>query len=119
MGSYEAVRAAAEQNLALGRTVIVDAVNDSEAARDTWRRASTTTGCVLVFILLTLNDLAEHRRRLEGRDRSLPDIVEPTWEEVQQRAATYASWDASCLRVNAADSVEEVVTAILSRLPDA
>jgi len=40
VAAYEATRAAAEQNLALGRDVVVDAVNDSEPARQTWRRAA-------------------------------------------------------------------------------
>lgn len=44
VAAYEAVRAAAEQNLAAGRTVVVDAVNDSEAARDTWRRVTVRCG---------------------------------------------------------------------------
>lgn len=117
VASYEAVRAAAEQNLAGGWTVVVDAVNDSEPARDTWRVAAGNSGCPLVFILLTLDDLAEHRRRLEGRVRNLPDIPEPTWIEVQQRAATYAPWDASCLRVSVSDPIEVVVQTILGQLP--
>lgn len=117
VASYEAVRAAAEQNLALGRTVVVDAVNDSEAARDTWRVASSNTGRALVFIVLTLDDPAEHRRRLAGRFRNLPDIPEPTWNEVQQRAATYEPWDTSCLRVSAADRVDVAVRTILGQLP--
>lgn len=37
VAAYEAVRAMAELNLRTGRTVVVDAVNDSEPARDTWR----------------------------------------------------------------------------------
>lgn len=40
VAAYEAVRAAAEQNLTLGLIVVVDAVNDSEAARQTWRTAA-------------------------------------------------------------------------------
>lgn len=43
VAAYEAVRVMAENNLALGRCVVVDAVNDSEAARDTWRRAAAAT----------------------------------------------------------------------------
>ena len=50
VAAYEAVRAAAEQNLDLGRVVVVDAVNDSEPARDTWRRAVATTGAPLMFV---------------------------------------------------------------------
>ncbi|WP_115923773.1 AAA family ATPase [Calidifontibacter indicus] len=37
VAAYEAVGAMAEQNLRLGRDVVVDAVNDSEEARQTWR----------------------------------------------------------------------------------
>ncbi|MDQ1699643.1 MAG: hypothetical protein QOG34_1506, partial [Frankiaceae bacterium] len=40
IAAYEAVRAAAEQNLLLGRLVIVDAVNDTTAARRTWTNAA-------------------------------------------------------------------------------
>ena len=45
VAAYEAARAAAELNLALGRTVVVDAVNDSEPARDSSR--ATMTFCWL------------------------------------------------------------------------
>lgn len=37
VASYEATRAMAELNLRLGNKVVVDAVNDSEEARQTWR----------------------------------------------------------------------------------
>ncbi len=116
VAAYEATRAAAEQNLLLGRTVVVDAVNDSEPARDTWRGAATHTRVPLAFFLLTLDDSTEHRRRLEGRTRDLTHVVEPTWEEVERQAATSAPWR-DCLRVSAAGPVERVARAVLERLP--
>lgn len=67
VAAYEAVRVMAEQNLALGTSVVVDAVNDSEPARETWRTAAASVDAELVFVLLTLADRDEHRRRLEGR----------------------------------------------------
>ena len=117
IAAYEAVRAAAEQNLALGRTVIVDAVNDSEDARATWRTAAAHTGTRAVFVLLRLDDQDEHRRRLEGRVRDLANVPEPTWQDVQERAAAYEPWDETCLQVNATGSVEEVIRAVLDGLP--
>jgi len=90
VGAYEATRAMAEQNLALGQTVIVDAVNDSEAARDTWRQASAATASKLLFIVLNPPSPDEHKRRLAGRTRSLVHVAEPTWEMVVTRAAEYA-----------------------------
>lgn len=116
VAAYEAARAAAEQNLALGRTVVVDAVNDSELARDTWRNAASRSGAALVFVLLTLDDAAEHRRRLEGRVRGLVHVPEPTWEEVRQRAASFEPWAADCVRVGADAPVAEVARAILDQL---
>lgn len=117
VAAYEVARAAAEQNLVLGRTVIVDAVNDSELARDTWRSAATRSGVALFFVLLTLDDAAEHRRRLEGRGHRHAHVPEPTWEDVRQRAASYEPWVGDCVRVDASVPVGEVARAILDHLP--
>ncbi|WP_461470821.1 AAA family ATPase [Microbacterium sp. HJ5] len=116
VAAYEAVRAAAEQNLALGRTVVVDAVNDSEPARDTWRRAAAATLSPLRFVLLTLDDEGEHRRRLEERTRNLGHVPEPTWEDVRRRRASFEPWSGPHLRVNASAPVHEVAGVILTQL---
>lgn len=117
VAAYEAARRVAEQNLALGRSVVVDAVNDSEPARGTWRAASATAGTDLAFVLLTLDDEVEHRRRLESRLRDLVHVPEPSWDEVTARAATYAPWaDGECLRVDAARPVHELVLELMGRL---
>ena len=117
VAAYEAARAVAELNLALGRIVVVDAVNDSEAARDTWRMAAARAGSTLVFVVLTLDDLSEHRRRLERRVRRFTHVPEPTWDDVRQRAAALDAWAPDCLRVGADGSVAEVARAILDQLP--
>ena len=56
---------------------------------NTWRVASADAGVRLAFVLLTLDDEAEHRRRLDGRLRGLAHVPEPTWSQVRARAATY------------------------------
>ena len=117
VAAYEAAGAVAELNLALGRVVVVDAVNDSEAARDTWRVAASRAGTTLVFVLLSLVDLSEHRRRLEGRVRRFAHVPEPTWEDVRRRAAACDAWAPDCLRVGADGSVAEVARVILDQLP--
>lgn len=116
VAAYEAARAVVEQNLGLGRIVVVDAVNDSEAARDTWRRAAATTDAPLLFVLLTLDDEAEHRRRLEGRTRNLTNVPEPSWDDVRGRGVTFEPWVDVDLRVSAHRSVQEIAGVILSRL---
>jgi predicted kinase len=116
VAAYEAVRAAAKQNLDLGRIVVVDAVNDSEPARDTWRRAAVTAGVPLIFVLLTLDDEVEHRRRLEGRTRNFKNVLEPSWDDVRSRRASFEPWEDVHLRVNARESIQHIASAVLSRL---
>lgn len=116
VAAYEAVRAAAEQNLTLGWAVVVDAVNDSEAARDTWRRAARTTNAELVFVMLHLDDEEEHRRRLENRARALTHVEEPTWDEVHQRAAAFAAWGGDCWHVSADGTVSQVADDVMRRV---
>lgn len=116
VAAYEAVRAAAEQNLDLGRVVVVDAVNDSEPARDSWRRAVATTGAPLMFVLLTLDDEVEHRRRLEGRSRNLTNVLEPSWGDVSSRRASFEPWTDVHVRVNASESLRQIAGLVLSRL---
>lgn len=82
-----------------------------------WRNAAARTHARLAFVVLALDDAFEHRRRVTGRVRDLRHLPEPTWDEVRQRAATYAPWDADCVLVSAADPVDQVARAVLDQLP--
>ena len=113
VAAYEAVRVMAQDNLVRGFTVVVDAVNDSEAARDTWRRAGVAAAASVRFILLRLDDEAEHRHRLHGRERGMEHIDEPTWDEVQGRADAYEPWIGPCAEVDASQTLAQVVTRVL------
>jgi predicted kinase len=116
IAAYEAVRAAAELNLALGREVVVDAVNDSDPARETWRRAARAGGAAVAFVLLTLADREVHRRRLAGRRRPLEHVPEPSWGDVETRGAAFEPWTGDDLLVlDAGRPVRESVAAILDR----
>lgn len=116
VAAYETTRAAAEQNLVLGRTVVVDAVNDSDAARLTWVVAAEHAKTDLTFVLLTLDDMGEHRRRLESRSRSFSHLPEPTWGEVQLRSASYENWSHDVLHLSAAEPVRVITQVILEHL---
>ncbi len=109
VGAYEAVRAAAEQNLRLGHTVVVDAVNDSDAARDTWRQAVANARRGLRFVMLHPPEVDEHRRRLHHRQRPFSRVAEPTWEQVCERARMYAPWSDEPIELSANESVDALV----------
>jgi predicted kinase len=100
VAAYEATRAIAEQNLRLGLDVVVDAVNDSEEARQTWRTAASQTGSHVEFVHLVISDVQEHERRLSGRDRGLAYVGEPAWADVQRRRDDYAPWSDEVLEID-------------------
>jgi predicted kinase len=109
VAAYEAVRTMAEANLALGGVVVVDAVNDSEAARDTWRLAASNSEASLTFAVLTCSNLDEHRRRLGSRSRGFSRLPEPTWSQVLSRSRDCAPWNCEHLDVDTcATSVTDV-----------
>lgn len=113
VAAYEAVRAAAEQNLGLGHRVVVDAVNDSEAARATWRRAAERSGTPLLCILLVPPPAGMHRDRLAGRTRPLVHVPEPTWAEVMTRAQTYEPWQGDHVEVDSGQPLDHVVDRVV------
>ncbi len=117
VAAYEAARAMAEQNLRLGHVVVVDAVNDSDEARQTWRTAASRTGARIEFVYLMISDAREHERRLHGRDRGLTHVGEPTWSDVQRRRADYAAWSDEVVEFDtAARTADEVADALAAHL---
>lgn len=117
VAAYEATRAMAEQNLRLGHDVVIDAVNDSEEARQTWRTAAARTGTDLEFVYLVISDIEEHERRLSARDRGLTYVREPTWSDVQRRRADYAAWSDEILEFDTAvQTTDEIADALAARL---
>ncbi len=110
----------AEQNLRLGRNVVVDAVNDSEEARQTWRTAGSRTGAQVDFVHLVVSDAQEHERRLGERDRGLAHVGEPAWSDVLRRRADYAAWSDEVLEFDtAAQTAYEVAAELTARLSSA
>lgn len=117
VAAYQAVSAAAQQNLVLGLTVVVDAVNDSEAARQVWRDAAARAGTAARFVLLRPPATSEHQRRLRARERGLEHVPEPSWSQVERRAEGYEVWRDPPLEVSADESVEQLVRRLERELP--
>ena len=90
LAAYIAVRDLAREQLRIGRTVIVDAVNGVEEARQMWRELATECGARRVVLEVVCSDPEEHRRRVESRTPPTPPLPAPTWEEVVHRE--YAPW---------------------------
>lgn len=92
IAAYEVARALAEANLKLDLSVIVDAVNPVEAAREMWRSLAREQGAALRIIECVCSDARLHRQRIESRRRNIPGMAEITWERVEERRREYEPW---------------------------
>jgi len=92
IAAYQMAEAVAEENLKLGLSVIVDAVNPVEAARNMWVQLAERTHATLTFLECYCPDLSTHRQRIENRRRNIPGMAEISWERVQERRNEYEPW---------------------------
>lgn len=84
VGYVVAERVAADQ-LHAGRSVVADAVNGVEVARQGWNDVARECSAALAFVEVTCSDADEHRRRVEARRPEMPGQGVPTWDQVQKR----------------------------------
>jgi len=110
--AYAVVGAMAEENLALGTTVVVDAVNAVGEAKTFWIELARRHGVRLLAVETILSDHALHRERLAGRIREQA-IAEPTWEAVVLRAFEWAAWPFAPLIVDSVEPFELNVARVL------
>jgi predicted kinase len=89
---YYVARAVAAEQLRLGLSVIVDAVNAGERTRALWRSLAAEHGVELRIIECICSDRELHRRRVERRRRDIPGMAEATWEWVEKQRSVYEPW---------------------------
>jgi len=97
---YTVASALAEANLRLGQTVVADCVNPVAESRSGWRETAARSSVQLVEVEIVCSDLAEHRKRVEGRLADIPGHVLPTWEEVMKHV--FEPWDGNHLILDTA-----------------
>jgi predicted kinase len=86
---YVVAHEVAAATLALGTSVVVDAVNPVPQARAGWHAVASSAR--LVVFETVLADEAEHRRRVAAREPDLAGQVVPSWDDVM--ASDYVTWD--------------------------
>jgi predicted kinase len=110
VAAYGVAAAMAAEQLALGLSVVIDAVNPVEAPRAYWRDLAHTRAAVLVIIETVCSDLAEHRRRVEARRRDIPGMPELTWARVQQARDLFEPWSDFRLVLDTCEHTPEELT---------
>jgi predicted kinase len=83
---YGLAYALARDNLGLGGTVLVDAVNPLTVVREVWRTVADRASSGLLAVEFVCSDKIEHRRRVQTRQADIPGHILPTWDEVQRFA---------------------------------
>jgi predicted kinase len=113
LAAYLAAEVVAEDALAAGVPVVVDAVNAVAPAREQWRALAARQGVPRIVVEVGCSDPAVHRARLEGRSRGLA-LREPTWSDV--RAREYEPWTEPVLRLDSTDDAQANLAAALAHV---
>jgi predicted kinase len=92
LAAYLVAETVADEILALGQPVIVDAVNGVEPARNQWRSLAQRWAVPLRVLETVCPDPQLHRARLEARTRDIAGFPEPTWESVERSREEYEPW---------------------------
>jgi len=119
LAAYLVAATLAEEQFKLGNSVIVDAVNAEEEAKDVWRELAKKCGVKLIVIECFTSDVDLHRKRIEARVRNLYGIPEITWERVQNRKAAYTEWKESTLRLDTTHDLKSDTTEALRYIQEA
>jgi predicted kinase len=107
---YDILTSLAEDNLELGRGVLLDSVCWTRKIRLDWAALAGKHGAFYRPIEITCSDPAVHRARLERRDRSGRGLTDPTWEQIEEASARYyEAWDTPRLLLDAVEPLKELI----------
>jgi predicted kinase len=112
--AYDIAGAVARENLQYGISVIVDAVNPVEAARQQWRSLAQEQGAALLILECVCSDMWLHRQRVERRTRSIAGMAEVTWDRVEERRREYEPWVDARLVLDTAQDIQALTEAALA-----
>lgn len=112
--AYRIVSTIVAANLALGQTLIVDAVSGVAEAKAWWPSLAETAGVSLAVIECICSDSRLHRSRLERRERGLESFPEPSWDDIERRREEWVPWTIAHLVVDAVRSLDANVADALA-----
>ncbi len=108
LAAYLVAETLAREQLKLGLSVVVDAVNPVQEARNMWRKLAEIFSANLHIIECTL-EASIHKRRIEERVRSLHGIPETTWERVETVREEYLPWQEDRLVLDTVNPKEQLL----------
>lgn len=116
VAAYGVVERLTEAQLGVGRSIVVDAVNDDPRAREQWHGLAARAGVPARWFELRLASGDGHRHRLEARGRRYASLPEPAWATLAARGAALEAWEGDRVVLDAALPVGALVERALRRL---
>ncbi len=105
LAAYLVAATLADEQLKLGISVIIDAVNAEEEGKDVWRRLAKKHRVEPIVLLVALES-SLHKQRLDSRVRRLHGFAEVTWDTVEARRKAFTAWKEPVLELDASCDVE-------------
>ncbi len=109
----------ADEQLKLDNSVVIDAINAEEAAKDSWRELATKRDAELIVVECFTSDRALHKKRIANRVRNLHGIPEVTWEWVENRRKAYTQWREPVLALDTRDDLRANVEKAIAYIQQA
>ena len=116
LAAYAVANQVVAAQLALGHTVVADAVNHHPEARQAWIDLALEHGHDLRVVEVHCSDEALHRERLETREHVLREVP---WERVLGLRESWTPWPVPGTVVDTAgqDGTDAAVRTVVSALP--
>lgn len=106
LAAYLVAAALASEQLKLGISVIIDAVNAEEEGKNTWRELGIKHDLTPIVIDIFVSNVELHRQRIESRVRDLHGIDEVTWDKVEARRKRFTAWQEPTLRLDSSGDLD-------------
>lgn len=104
--AYVVAETLACEQIKVGNSVVIDAVNAEDEAKQVWIDCAKRLEVPLVVIECVMKDTDLHRKRLKARVRNLHGFDEITWERVQERQKAYTPWQRDVLAIEMSGDLE-------------
>jgi predicted kinase len=118
LAAYLVAATLASEQLKLGISVVIDAVNAEEEGKNTWRELGRKYGLTPIVLEMVVSDQILHRRRVESRVRGLHGFGEVTWEQVEARRMKLTSWKEPTLLLDSAHDLDANVALAVQYIQD-
>lgn len=115
LAAYLVARNFAVEQLKAGTSVVIDAVNAEEEAKDTWRALAGDHPVPLVVIETRLDE-STHKARLESRIRGLYGLPEVSWDMVLARKKVYTAWKEATILIDTAEEISVNIGKLVTEL---